>query len=89
MLNNSDNLLFPRMFRGDMQGELFNFLFRDGTETDWCVAPWVLPLAVFLKTGVAFAFLQSSGISPVLHDLSKIMESDLAVTSAWSLSTHG
>jgi len=34
-----------------------------------------------LKIGVTLAFLQSPGTSPVLHDLSKMMESGLACKS--------
>jgi len=41
----------------------------------------------FLKIGVTLAFHQSSGTSPVLQDLSKMMESASAMTSASSLST--
>ena len=36
---------------------------------------------LFLKTGVTLAFLQSSGTSPVLQDLSKMMESGSAPLS--------
>ena len=46
-------------------------------------------LLPFLKTGVTLAFLQFSGTSPVLQDLSKMMESGSAMTSASSLSTRG
>jgi len=42
----------------------------------------------FLKTGVTLAFLEFSGTSPVLQELSK-MESGLAITSVILLSTQG
>ena len=43
----------------------------------------------FLKTGVMFAFFQSSKISLDHHDLSKTMKNDLPVTPTSSLSTLG
>ena len=46
--------------------------------------PWPL-----LKTGLTRSFLQSSGTSPILHDLSKMIESSLAVASASFLSICG
>lgn len=39
----------------------------------------------FQKTGITMAFFQSSGISPFLHDLSQVIESDLEVIS---VNTH-
>ena len=44
---------------------------------------------LFLKTGVAKAILQSSGISPVYQDFSRIIQSGLAIISTSSLSTCG
>lgn len=41
----------------------------------------------FLKTRVVFAFLQSSGTSPVFHDFSHMIESSLLITSAHYLCT--
>jgi len=88
MLTTPDNLLFLHLLDDDLQDELLHHLSRDGAEADWPVVPWVLLLA-FLKIGVTLAFLQSSGTSPVLQDLSKMMENGSAMTSASSLSTRG
>ena len=54
--------------------------FKDWGEADW-PRSFFLP---FLKIGVAFVFLQSSGTSPSHHDHLKIIESGLAMTSASS-----
>ena len=88
MLTTPDNLLFLHLLRDDMQNELLDHLSRDGSEVDWPVVPWVLLLALFEDWSDA-GFLQSLGTSPVLQDLSKMMESGSAMTSASSLSTHG
>lgn len=55
------------------------------------VLNWLLynspsPSSPSLKTGAVFALLLSSGISPVLHELSQIItnESEIALASAWS-----
>lgn len=43
----------------------------------------------FLKMGTMFAFLQLLGVSPDLHNLSNMIESSLARTTAISLGTLG
>ena len=88
MLTTPHNLLVFRLLGDGIQNKLSQHLSRDRGETDWPVVSRILLLAL-LKTEVTLAILQSSGPSPVLHDLSKMIESGLAVTSASSLGTHG
>lgn len=49
-----------------------------------CLRSFSFPL---LKTRVVVTFLQSSGTSPIFHDLSQVIDSSLAITSAHSLCT--
>lgn len=70
-----------------MQNKLFHHLpgFRDGV--NWTVIYWVLLFALFKEwsdTGFPPVFT-----SPVLHDLSRMTESGLAITSPSSLSNYG
>lgn len=53
---------------------------------NWLLYNSLSPSSPSLKTGAAFALLPSSGISPVLHELSWIItnESEIALASAWS-----
>jgi len=88
MLTTPDNLLFLHLLDDDLQDKMLNHLSRDGGEADRPVVPWVLLLALF-EDWSDIGFLQSSGASPVLQDLSKMMESSSAITSASSLSTYG
>jgi len=43
----------------------------------------------FLKMGLMIPLFQSVGTSPNCHDLSNMMDSDLAASFASSLRTHG
>lgn len=79
MLSSPDHLNLY-MHVDDFQDELLRHLSRDGGGSDWSVDIWFLLLALS-EDWIMLAFLPSSGISPVLHDLSK--------TSSGFLSTHG
>jgi len=75
------------LLRNDIQNELLRYLSRDGGEADQPVFPWVLLLALFedwIETDFPPVLT-----SPVLYDLSKVMESGSAMTSTSSLSFRG
>ena len=86
MLTAPEKFLFFHLLGDDIQNMLFYHLPRDGDEADWPIVAWIILLLPLLKTR---AFLQSSGTSSVLHDLSKMIESSLVITSASSLGTCG
>ena len=89
LLTTPHNLLLFQLLGDGIQNKLFQHLSRDRGETDWPVVSQILPFLPFLQTGATLAVLQSSGTSPVLQDLSKMIESSLAITSTSSLSKHG
>jgi len=75
----------------DIQNKLFYQLPRHGCEADWPVVFQLLLLASFLKSGVTVVFFQSLGTYPVLHGLSKMIESSSVSslsTCAWIPSGH-
>jgi len=70
----------------DFQNKLPLHLPREG-EADWLVVSQLLLLAL-LQPGVILAFLQSSGTTPVICCLTRVIEGGLAITSAISLGTY-
>ena len=84
VLTTPDILLLFHLLGDDIQSKLLHHLSR----MELRLTGLSLPSSSFLKTGVTVAFLQPSGTSSDLHDLSKMMESSSASTSAGSLSTH-
>jgi len=84
MLTTPDNLIFLHLLRDDLQKEVFHPLSRDGGES---MVSWVLLLALF-EDWSDIGVLPVLRHSPVLQDLSKMMESGLAMASAVSLSTQ-
>ena len=84
MLTTSHHLLGFRVFGDGFQKNLLGCFPREWNEVDQSFLwPSFLP---FLKIGVSFTFFQSSETSPSRIDLSKIINSGLAVTSASPLS---
>jgi len=74
----------------------FSFILHCSYSQDWEDVKWTslfLRLSLFLLCYMfnisTLAFLQSSDTSPVLQDLSKMVERGSAMTSASSLSTRG
>lgn len=71
----------------NMEDSLDDFS-RDWRESDWNVVSWIVLLA-FLKMGTVFAFLQLLAVSPALHNLSNMIKSSLARTTAISSCSLG
>jgi len=88
MLATPDNFLFLHSLNDDIYIELLHHLSRDGGEVDQPVVPWVLLLALF-EDWSDFGFPPVLRHSPVLQNLSKMMESGSAMTFTSSLSTGG
>ena len=88
MLTTPDNFPFFHLLDDDLQNELPHHLSRDGGEADQPVVPWVLLLALF-EDWSDIGLSPVSGTSPVLQELSKMMESGSAMMSSSSLSTRG
>lgn len=86
MLTASDDFLFPSVPGNGFQDELLYHLARDQGEAGWPALLWVL-LAMFLKRGMTFAFLQSLSISQL--PWSKVIKCNPAVTFASFLGFHG
>jgi len=84
MTTTPDNLLFLYSLNDDLHNGLFHHRSKDGGEADRPVDPWVLLLALFEDWSDI-----GLGTSPVLQDLSEMMESGSAMTSTSSLSTRG
>lgn len=70
------------------QDYLLHHLPRNWGEADQPIVCWI-PLLLFLKIGVTFAFSWPSGASSSHHGLSQIIRSGLTMTPASSLSSHG
>ena len=88
MLTTPSHLLVLYLFTNGSQDYLLHHLPRNRGEADQPVVCWI-PLLLFLKTGVTFAFSWSSGASSSRHGLSQIIKSGLTMTPASSLSSHG
>lgn len=87
MLTVHKHILVFYVFGNGFQEGFLHQLSRDCSEAAWTIVTQVFFLLPFLNLGVTFALFQTSGASPSCHDLSKIMESGLSVTSARSLRT--
>ena len=79
MLTTPDNLFF-HLLGNSIPNNLFYYLPLDRHEADKPVISWVL-LALF-EDWNDIAFLKSSDTSLALHDLSKMIERSLTMTSA-------
>ena len=77
-----DDLLF-HLLRDDIQNKLFHHLPRDRGEADWPVVSWIL--LVTFEDGMTSGFFQSSGTSPVFHDLLKVIEARQSLLPAPSV----
>lgn len=88
MLTTPDKLLLFHLLGDNIQNKLLHHLHSDGSEANLSTVSQIL-LALFLKTEVTLAFLQSFGISLILHYLSLIKDSVQAIPSASFLSIPG
>jgi len=88
MLTTPDNLIFFQLDGDDILNKLPHHLSREEVRITCLYLPRSSFLP-FLRIGVIMAFFQSSGTCPILHNLSKMIESGSAITSASFLSAHG
>jgi len=88
MLTIPDDLLLFQLLGDSIYDKLFHHFSKDGGETDWPIVSQTFLLDLFEDQSY-IDYPPSSGTTPILQVLSKMIESGSAVISASSLSTHG